>query len=356
MDTVKTCPACHKDNQPDAAVCAFCGTPMLGLLPSRTTEPVPDIPLKIKPPDHIVQLTKLYADMVVLVVLGQEQPILLKGGGKTVLGRYSPGEVSPSVDLTPHNANLLGVSRQHAAISRSDNAVMLEDLGSTNGTWLNEVKLVPNKPSTLQSGDLVRLGQLGLYVYFDTHRADTQLETEFILQKDGTAETHLTIQDLSAHLIPYLTALIGIQSLYDEMANRKTSDMNITALNFDVETGQLKFRLNNAADIHRLLRSKIAPWISKYLKQISLIVEIKPVPATPNAATSAPPQPDVDGQNNLADGLRQEFEKTKSQLADDLVNGLTPELTDAQKKELAEKLLPYLHSLAVNAFHVVAAD
>src|SRR5262245_12356125 len=127
MDTLKTCPTCQKENTPEATVCAFCGAPMLGLVPALTTEPVPDVPLKIKPPEHIIELTRLYSDVVALVVLGQEQPILLKGGEKTILGRYSPGEATPSVDLTPYNANLLGVSRKHAIISHSDTGYLLED-------------------------------------------------------------------------------------------------------------------------------------------------------------------------------------------------------------------------------------
>src|SRR4029078_12402701 len=172
MDTVKTCPACHKENMPDAAVCAFCGSPMMGLVPSLTTEPVPDIPLKIKPPEHIIEMTRLYSDIIALVVLGQEQPILLKGGEKTILGRYSPGDVTPSVELTPYSANLLGVSRKHATISRTKTGYLLEDLDSTNGTWLNETKIPGNTPTPVKSGDLIRLGQLGLYVYFDMGHND----------------------------------------------------------------------------------------------------------------------------------------------------------------------------------------
>ncbi|MBZ0298342.1 MAG: FHA domain-containing protein, partial [Anaerolineae bacterium] len=178
---------------------------MMGLIPSLTTEPVPDLPLKIKPPEHIIELTRLYSDIIALVVLGQEQPILLKGGEKTILGRYSPGETTPSVDLTPYNANLLGVSRKHAAISRATTGYLLEDLASTNGTWLNEKKLLANTPIPVQSGDLIRLGQLGLYVYFDIGQSDKNSEIEMSLRKENLESRSLTIQDLSTQLTPYLT-------------------------------------------------------------------------------------------------------------------------------------------------------
>jgi pSer/pThr/pTyr-binding forkhead associated (FHA) protein len=356
MDTVKTCPTCHKDNKLETTVCEFCGTPLMSLLPAVTTEPVPDIPLKITPPDHIVQLTKLYADIVVLVVLGQEQPILLRGGGKTILGRYSPGEVAPSVDLTPYNANLLGVSRQHATITRSEDTFVLEDLGSTNGTWLNEVKLTANKPTTFQSGDLIRLGQLGLYVYFDTSRADKDSDSEFILQKENITDSHLTVRDLSTHLIPYLTALIGIQAVYDTIANRKSKDVTISSLNFDAETGRIKIKLNGATDIYRALQTKIAPWKSKHQKQITLVVEIDKLPIPQTEAIPTPVTPEANGQTNLGNNLRQELEAAERQLADDMVIEVIIDPTEERKKDMADKFIPHIHNLALNTLRFVTSD
>jgi pSer/pThr/pTyr-binding forkhead associated (FHA) protein len=356
MDTVKTCPTCHKDNKPEAAVCAFCGAPLMSLLPAVTTESVPDIPLKITPPDHIVQLTKLYADIVVLVVLGQEQPILLRGGGKIILGRYSPGEAAPSVDLTPYNANLLGVSRQHATITRTDDTFVLEDLGSTNGTWLNEVKLTPNKPTTFQSGDLIRLGQLGLYVYFDTSKADKDSDSEFILQKENATDSLLTVQDLSTQLIPYLTALVGIQSIYDTIANRKSKEVTITSLNFDAETGRIKIKLNNAADIYRVLQTKITPWKLKHEKQIVLVAEMDKLAITQKEAIPAPVTAEANGQANLGNNLRQELETAERQLADDMVIEVIIDPTEERKKEMAARFTPHIHNLALNTLRFVTSN
>jgi len=356
MDTVKKCPACHKENQLEAAFCAFCAAPLLTMLPARTTEPVPDVPLKIQPPEHIVQLTKLYSDIIVLVVLGQEQPILIKGGGKTTLGRYSPGEVIPSVDLTPYNANLLGISRQHATISRSESGYVLEDIGSTNGTWLNEVKLPPNKPSTLQSGDLIRLGQLGLYVYFDTSPKDKDAETELVLRKENLGDTHFTVQDLSAHLIPYLTALAGIQQLWDSLSDRKTSDISINSFQFDPETTRLKIKLSGAGDAYRLLRMKIIPWQINRVKQAAQLTEAKVL------STSEPSQPipsafpGANGHNSVAEEQKQGFEKDELQFMRDLVSEIAPNRSEADKKDFSEKLQSYVHNLTSNPLQFVAND
>ncbi len=54
------------------------------------------------------------------------------------------------------------VSGQHAIIAFRDGAFYLSDVGSTNGTLLNGVRLEPNVPIELSAGDEIRLGQLTL--------------------------------------------------------------------------------------------------------------------------------------------------------------------------------------------------
>jgi DNA-binding winged helix-turn-helix (wHTH) protein len=49
-----------------------------------------------------------------------------------------------------------GVSRQHARITAASGEVTVEDLGSKNGTWLNDRRI--DSVSTLRSGDELRLG------------------------------------------------------------------------------------------------------------------------------------------------------------------------------------------------------
>ena len=82
------------------------------------------------------------------------------------LGRLDPKEgVYPEVDLT--DAKQHGVSREHVCLYRRGHAVEVEDLGSTNGTLLNGVRLKPYKPEFLNDGDQLQLGQLLVEVRFD---------------------------------------------------------------------------------------------------------------------------------------------------------------------------------------------
>jgi ABC-type multidrug transport system ATPase subunit/pSer/pThr/pTyr-binding forkhead associated (FHA) protein len=84
---------------------------------------------------------------------------------KLILSSGSPKEVEltraemiigrdPSVDLPISSP---AVSRRHARLSREGDAYVLEDLGSSNGTFVNDQKLVGRRQ--LKSGDQIRLGQ-----------------------------------------------------------------------------------------------------------------------------------------------------------------------------------------------------
>ena len=59
------------------------------------------------------------------------------------------------------------ISRQHVRIiwRAEDEKYYVEDLNSSNGTWVNENRLAPNQPRPLRNGDVVRLGQLIIFIY-----------------------------------------------------------------------------------------------------------------------------------------------------------------------------------------------
>ena len=77
------------------------------------------------------------------------------------LGRSDPARnIFPEVDLTDDLAIDRGVSREHAAIFGRGSLILIEDLGSTNGTLLNGERLDPYMPEPLQHGDQLQLGQM----------------------------------------------------------------------------------------------------------------------------------------------------------------------------------------------------
>lgn len=57
------------------------------------------------------------------------------------------------------------ISRQHMRINWSeDDYFLVEDLNSTNGVWLNDVRLVPRVPVRINVGDVIRAGPYLLQV------------------------------------------------------------------------------------------------------------------------------------------------------------------------------------------------
>ena len=81
-----------------------------------------------------------------------------------VVGRTDPlSNIFPEVDLSRFDPQTK-VSRRHARIWRDGESFMVEDLGSVNGTVINDIiKLVPRQPRPLDSGDRIKLGETTLH-------------------------------------------------------------------------------------------------------------------------------------------------------------------------------------------------
>jgi NADPH-dependent 2,4-dienoyl-CoA reductase/sulfur reductase-like enzyme/pSer/pThr/pTyr-binding forkhead associated (FHA) protein len=52
------------------------------------------------------------------------------------------------------------VSRRHAEVRYANGQYILSDVGSTNGTFVNDVRIEPDKPYVLKTNDLLRFGRL----------------------------------------------------------------------------------------------------------------------------------------------------------------------------------------------------
>ncbi len=77
------------------------------------------------------------------------------------MGRLDPAsDVFPEIDLTEDGGLEKGVSRRHARILKREGTVVVEDLGSINGTFINGKRLAPYLPEVLSDGDSLQLGRL----------------------------------------------------------------------------------------------------------------------------------------------------------------------------------------------------
>ena len=57
-----------------------------------------------------------------------------------------------------------GVSRIHMSVDRVDGYIAVTDKNSTNGTWVNGIRLAPNTPKYVQRGDNVKIGGCDYYI------------------------------------------------------------------------------------------------------------------------------------------------------------------------------------------------
>ncbi len=76
------------------------------------------------------------------------------------IGRWDADNgIFPDIDLDSHDPDAK-VSRRHARIIYRGNIHMIEDLGSTNGTFLNRGRrLLPGSPQVLSEGDEIIVGK-----------------------------------------------------------------------------------------------------------------------------------------------------------------------------------------------------
>jgi len=76
------------------------------------------------------------------------------------IGRWDADNgIFPDVDLDAHDPDAK-ISRRHARIVRREDVYTIEDLGSTNGTFLNRGRrLMPGNPQILSEGDEIIVGK-----------------------------------------------------------------------------------------------------------------------------------------------------------------------------------------------------
>ncbi len=81
-----------------------------------------------------------------------------------LLGRTDPhSNIFPEIDLSRFDPETK-VSRRHARIWLEGETFLVEDLGSVNGTVINDsVRLAPRQPRVLDSGDKLRVGETTLH-------------------------------------------------------------------------------------------------------------------------------------------------------------------------------------------------
>lgn len=183
---MKNCPGCTKENRDTAHFCEECGSRF------PTVEQVPPLaeaprPISISNPSfRAASVTSIGVPPLVDAngakpeevpepkkesAVGVHSVLIIERGGaansefpltneESQIGRWDADNgIFPDVDLDAFDADAK-VSRRHARVIHRDGVFVVEDLGSTNGTFVNRGRrLLPGSPHVLSDGDEIIVGK-----------------------------------------------------------------------------------------------------------------------------------------------------------------------------------------------------
>ena len=165
------CPNCQHKEMSGAIHCSQCGAQLIDMTVAthkiHTAEARlvarREVGKAVPPPtpDHLQSWISLN-----MIESGQILP--LADRTEFSLGRSAEGQpIVPDVDLSPYEAYANGVSRLHAVLKLIQDRIMIMDLGSSNGTYLNGNRLAPYVETPVAHGDVIYLGKLKIQLLIE---------------------------------------------------------------------------------------------------------------------------------------------------------------------------------------------
>jgi len=176
----KFCPVCKNKNERNAIVCVRCGASLdyhhpESIATTRNAEVPEAISTKIA--DAPIDNALIPDDGIAIYAAGTSKPVYLRFEKELIFGRKADEPSDGNLlDLTEIGGYQMGISRRHAKIRRGEAGYELIDLASTNGSWLNDERLSPNKPYPLSSGSQLRFGRMRLLILY--HSVSKRKKTE----------------------------------------------------------------------------------------------------------------------------------------------------------------------------------
>jgi pSer/pThr/pTyr-binding forkhead associated (FHA) protein len=256
-----------------------------------------------------------------LFVMDFEEPIVLKNQPKIVIGRDTQMlNTATTLDLSRYGDLALGISRHHAQIHYADEIYSVEDLGSTNGTWLNRRRLNPGQTYPLHNDDQLWLGPLKMLFCFAPTKPDEQ--TTFLLRPANTLlaqEQNLTPDLLQEEIGPYLQAIVRLEEARAACLELPSQPIYITSI--QESASQIAIQLDGAGEALALIEKWVVRWRDEHLEMVGM------------------PKP-----KQAYDGLEQ-----LAPLANHIIASLQPAITDEKSAQSVTQFLPPLTVLVTSS-------
>jgi pSer/pThr/pTyr-binding forkhead associated (FHA) protein len=157
-----TCPNCKHEELTGAIYCSECGAQLIEA--NLSTHKIKTAERKLA--ERTSETFQAYnppisPSKISLNIVENGQILPLADRSEFTLGRSAEGQpIIPDVDLAPFDAYANGVSRLHAAIKIINNRIVITDLGSANGTYVNGARLTSYADTPVSHGDYIFLGKL----------------------------------------------------------------------------------------------------------------------------------------------------------------------------------------------------
>lgn len=163
---IRYCPVCKFENAIDATFCVNCQATLINIYSSQistkqlTENGGPPSPDELDTLKKSLIPTKGLTIYVIntgeIIIVGEKQK-------EFILGRKTAETDEPIINI---GSSDVFVSRRHAKINKTADGYSILDVGSSNGTWLQQERLIPHKTYPLESGAQIRLGHIQALIHF----------------------------------------------------------------------------------------------------------------------------------------------------------------------------------------------
>jgi hypothetical protein len=149
------CSNCGQPRQAEVEYCDNCGLHFQLSAPNQHT------PNAVQASANISPDTAASIPGSLLLVGTHDEIVIPAGKTELLLGRSDPVRgVFPDIDFSTFGGDESGVSRSHAKLILTGSQVYIQDMNSTNFTFVNRQRLDPGQSHIINNGDEIRLGLL----------------------------------------------------------------------------------------------------------------------------------------------------------------------------------------------------